>query len=241
MMTTRRAAAVLHQIINTDLRLRVLDKEEIGRIQSSDWLRNWADATVETFGGGMYKGIRVTHRNDDTVLAAFEKRDRRSYWKQASLGKVEKSEPTDTVKYRLFVGGHPSHRGYHRKEPERRTKDRPNEKRKGAPLEAEPHAAVQEDESDPPWDWQLWVGSIWLENRTTKKLFQVMDHENIPRQETLRPQDIVEEAIKAENGTWKLADVLHSVNDFKKVSLWACIDENDVIIDVSSITHQKSF
>jgi len=231
MMTTRQAAAVLHQIINTDLRLRKLGNTECTQVLGSEALITWCWASVETFEDVRYRRVRVwdTLNSDDTVLAAFRKNDRNSLWEQLPWSELPKGKVVEKVVYKLSMCGIPE-----------RTRKRSNEEGYGKNGfdESKTLPNVEQHLNDPtappPWDWKLWQGSMWLQNVATRHLYQAMEDENLGREEHSRPQDVLKDTFCKQ--TWKMANVLHRTDGgFEKVALWTCVDENNVIRDVSTI------
>jgi hypothetical protein len=249
LMTTRRAAAVLHQILNADMRLRALDEAETKQIQESRFLSHWADVTVKTYDGkslGMYKTLRVTSDKDDKVLAAFVKHNRNSSWMPIAFDdcpNLDNVTMVDRAKYLLWMGCDKPSRNTHQEELDHAPRNRPNEEstESEASRVQGTSTTIPAGGSHPPLDWQLWLGAMWLQNLDTKTFYQIMDHEYIPREETLHLEDTVQEALYDSGGTWKVAHILYQQRGVRKISLWACVNANNVIVDVSVTIQENSF
>jgi hypothetical protein len=245
-MTNRGAAAVLHRIINTGLRLRKLGNTEGAQVLCSEALVKWAHASVETFEGGNYRRIRVWEEGDDTIVAAFRKGDQKSLWEQVPLRELSGNVVKKT-EYRMTMCGVPLHARQERDEHDQRmppqnglngmetysavagrTNNSGQARRQSYPTEQ-----VEDDisETPPPWDWNLWQGTMWVENIETGHLYQIMDDEETGHEHS-RAESILKDCFRKRH--WKMVDVLYRTpGDFNKVVLWACLDENNVICDVS--------
>jgi hypothetical protein len=217
------------------MRTRTCNDEERTRILGSHALARWADATLETFDGGKHRKLTVSDDGDDTIVAAFQRKNRKSSWEQVELDSVSKMKVVATTPYLLMFCAGPMN-----KRPKITDGSTPREKA----------ATPQQPKSQ--WDWNMWLGTIWLtypadvntgKVNAGKPLFQIVDDDDTVPDELERDQEDILKPFVVENGAWKMANVLYNTGHDQtltdKVVLWVCVDEHNNIQDVSISPYGK--
>jgi len=215
------AASLMHHILNVEMPLLPLDASHRRYIDfHSTAFYFWAKIVVSSYGT-KYKEVTITHDYDQMVHTAFKKESKLNLWNVIDTKNLPRTQPTETTRYRLWVGCQ------NPKAEEQQAERASNLGRREDPLTE--------------YHWEHLVDTLWLENIDDLSVYRVIDQDYVPREYRLHGRDSAAKAFMAREGTWKKLKVLNfRSNKFEQVVLWARVSEQNVIQEVSGSHNESS-